>query len=145
MQLCGLYSGTGAATLAIERSSMTKEHSVCRTPIHLVTRQNHDTRSIIFAGQLRRTESLVINARLVHFCSATCPNISPPLTRGARRSQLGEPGGILDCTGVKFDTPPAVLVAPNGYKGSRPASTSVEDETPSHPGGCLWQWSLAST
>ena len=24
---------------------------------------------------------------------------------------------ILDCTGVKLDTPPAVLVAPNGYRG----------------------------
>ena len=52
----GLYSGTGAATLAIERSSMTKEHSVCRTLNHvnevIVTRQNQDTRSIIFADQL---------------------------------------------------------------------------------------------
>ena len=37
--------------------------------------------------------------------------------RGARRSLLGEPGTILDCTGVKLDTPPAVLVAPNGYRG----------------------------
>ena len=51
MQLCGLYSGTGAATLAIERSSVTKEHSVCRTPIHLVTRQNQDTRSITFRSK----------------------------------------------------------------------------------------------
>ena len=50
MQLCGLYFGMGAATLAIERSSMTKEHSVCRTPVNLseviVTLQNQDTRSI---------------------------------------------------------------------------------------------------
>ena len=34
-QLCGLYFGMGAATLAIERSSMTKEQSVCRTQVHL--------------------------------------------------------------------------------------------------------------
>ena len=54
MQLCGLYSGTGAATLAIERSSVTKEHSVCRTTIHLVTRQNQDTRSLV-RGQLLGT------------------------------------------------------------------------------------------
>ena len=51
MQLLGLYFGTGAATLAIERSSMTKQHSVCRTPIHvsevIISRQNQDTRSII--------------------------------------------------------------------------------------------------
>ena len=33
--LFGLYYGKGAATLAISRSYMTKEHSVCRTPIHL--------------------------------------------------------------------------------------------------------------
>ena len=35
MQPFGLYFGMGAATLAIERSSMTKEHSVCRTQVHL--------------------------------------------------------------------------------------------------------------
>ena len=40
------------------------------------------SRSIIFAGQSGRTESLDINARLVHFPSATCPNISPPLYLG---------------------------------------------------------------
>ena len=33
----------------------------------------------------------------------------------------------LDCTVMQYDTPLAVLVAPNGYKGTRPASTSVED------------------
>ena len=45
-----------AATLAIERSFMTKEHSVCRTPIHvgevIIARQDQDTRSIILAEQL---------------------------------------------------------------------------------------------
>ena len=35
MQLSGLYLGTSAATLAIERSLMTKEHTVYRTPIHM--------------------------------------------------------------------------------------------------------------
>ena len=40
--------GRGAATLAFWRSSITKERTVCRTPIHLseviVTHQNQDTR-----------------------------------------------------------------------------------------------------
>ena len=40
----------GAATLAIERHSKTKEHSVCRTPFRvgesIVTQQRQDTRSI---------------------------------------------------------------------------------------------------
>ena len=49
MQLCGLYFGTGAATLAIERPSMTKEHSVCRTRSTCHT-PNQDTRSIIPLG-----------------------------------------------------------------------------------------------
>ena len=47
--------------------------------------------------------------------------------RGARRSPLGEPGDDPRLHVVKFDTPPVALVAPNGYVGDRPASTSVED------------------
>ena len=42
--------GRGAATLAIQRSSLTKNASVCRTPIHLseviLTHQNQDTRTL---------------------------------------------------------------------------------------------------
>ncbi len=42
--------GRSAATLAIQRSSWTKNASVCRTPIHLseviVTHQNQDTRTL---------------------------------------------------------------------------------------------------
>ena len=34
----------------------------------------------------------------------------------------------LGCTVSKYDTPLAALVAPNGYKGTRPASASVEDK-----------------
>ena len=30
------------------------------------------------------------------------------------------------CTVWEYDTPPAAFVAPNGYKGTRPASASVE-------------------
>ena len=55
--------------------------------------------------------------------------------RRARRRQLGEPGGTLDCTGVQYDTLPAALVAPNGYTGFGPASTSVEDTGIIKPGG----------
>ena len=32
----------------------------------------------------------------------------------------------LGCTAKQYDTPLAALVAPNGYKGTRPTSTSVE-------------------
>ena len=47
---------------------------------------------------------------------------------GVRRRQLGEPGSIsLGCTVEQYDTPLAALVAPNGYMGMGPASTSVED------------------
>ena len=42
--------GRSAATLAIQRSSLTKNASVCRTPIHLseviLTHQNQDTRTL---------------------------------------------------------------------------------------------------
>ena len=34
---------------------------------------------------------------------------------------------ILGCTDEQYDTPPIALVAPNGYMGTRPASTSGED------------------
>ncbi len=34
---------------------------------------------------------------------------------------------ILGCTDEQFDTPPTALVPPNGYMGTRPASTSGED------------------
>ena len=33
---------------------------------------------------------------------------------------------VLGCTERQYVTPPAALVAPNGYKGTRPASASVE-------------------
>ena len=54
----------------------------------------------------------------------------------ARRRQLGEPGSVsLGCTVEQYDTPLAALVAPNGYMGLGPASTSVEDTGIIKPGG----------
>lgn len=38
-----------------------------------------------FAGQSGRTESLNTYARVVQFCSATCPKIAPPLTLGCQQ------------------------------------------------------------
>ena len=34
---------------------------------------------------------------------------------------------VLNCTVEQYGTPPIAYVAPNGYKGTRPASTSAED------------------
>ena len=44
----------------------------------------------------------------------------------------------MDCTVGQYDTPLAALVAPNGYKGTRPASTSVEDINIISSGGGTW-------
>ena len=46
----------------------------------------------------------------------------------------------LGCTVSKYDAPLAALVAPNGYKGTRPASASVEDNGMIHTEVGLW-WS----
>ena len=56
--------------------------------------------------------------------------------RGARRVELGEPVG---CTVLEYDTPLVALVAPNGYKGVRPASASVEDKGMIHKEDRIWQ------
>ena len=34
---------------------------------------------------------------------------------------------VLSCTVEQYGTPPIAHVAPNGYKGTRPASASAED------------------
>ena len=44
----------------------------------------------------------------------------------------------LGCTVMQYDTPLAALVAPNGYKGTRPASTSVEHNGMIHMEVGLW-------
>ena len=50
---------------------------------------------------------------------------------GGREGRVGDRwvsrATALDCTVGQYDTPLAALVAPNGYKGTRPASASVED------------------
>ena len=50
---------------------------------------------------------------------------------GGREGRVGDRwvsrSTALDCTVGQYDTPLAALVAPNGYKGTRPASASVED------------------
>ena len=46
---------------------------------------------------------------------------------------------ILDCTVLEYDTPLTALVAPNGYKGTRPASASVEDKGMIHKEDRIWQ------
>ena len=45
---------------------------------------------------------------------------------------------VLDCTVSKCDTPLAASVTPNGYKGTRPASTSVEHNGMIHTEVGLW-------
>ena len=49
-------------------------------------------------------------------------------------SQAAAPG----CTVWEYDTPPAAFVAPNGYKGRRPASASEEDTGMIHMEVGLW-------
>ena len=41
------------------------------------------------------------------------------------------------CAGAKLDTPPATVVAPNGYVGAGPASVGVEDTVIMTPGGSM--------
>ena len=35
---------------------------------------------------------------------------------------------VLNCTDEQYGTPLPAYITPNGYKGTRPASTSAEDE-----------------
>jgi len=44
----------------------------------------------------------------------------------------------LGCTEKQYDTPLAAFVAPNGYKGTRPASASVEHNGMIHTEVGLW-------
>ena len=44
----------------------------------------------------------------------------------------------LGCTEKQYVTPLVVPVAPNGYKGTRPASTSVEHNGMIHTEVGLW-------
>ena len=58
--------------------------------------------------------------------------------RGARRWTAGEPSYCSGLHRRKYDTPLTALDAPNGYKGTRPASTSVEHNGIIHTEVGLW-------
>ena len=97
-------------------------------------------------GKLAKTDALDAQV-LAHFAEAVRPPVRPlrdedtqelnlyvvfdlqmcqfvGWVRGARRGSTGEPGNCPGLHRREYDTLPAALVAPNGYKGTRPASAS---------------------
>ena len=57
---------------------------------------------------------------------------------GASSAHQVSQAHVLGCTERQYVTPPAALVAPNGYKGTRPASASVEHNGMIHMEAGLW-------